>query len=865
MSSLNQLEQEKQRKIQEKNKILKEKYFVEDNLVSVRKDMATYTRKNDFLSFNKFKIEEKELKKTLKVLNNELTKITLDLVDLNKQIEYYELRKINKEFISKENLSEKEIKSLENTSKKLSNNFKSLINKYSAFFKKINLMLGKLDDKVDKSSLNLLKVKLEYKKQDLENYQKQCIEFKLLDNLSITIVEEENYLKNLMSQFDKSENLFKEFNKVLNNYSKFYYDLVIINNRYGFEDLKQLDVELKDKMSHLIKYQMECFDFDCYDRLCEVVYDAKKNLSIIKDNFENSKNIIKKFINIIEYYYTFLSKVNSSMNRISDNYDNDSLKELNIELKNRIKNLKFYKSQTFNFKLLDELNVMVIDAKKDLNHIRVDFRNNMDKSEKLSREFKSLINEYSKLLLFIDSDWTKNDEEYMNNELMLTFEEIEVKKNDLSNFHKKCFKFNAFNELNNVIYTARRDLKNIVYNLYHKKIVEYNDKKLKLKLLINESEKINSKLNSKLTIMIRDTHEFSSLIDKTTLLNNLNELKRVLTIKFNNLNYIKKASEDEIFEQILNIPLISDGDLNNLKNSIDKVNSLNFNDLEININKQQEVYKNLSNLNEDINSKGIESLLKELELCFKRGIFMRQLKKYNLQTNELNIIKEDIKTDIINQVITDENTDFKKLIKTRCKEFRKDNSDFDENEINAVLDSIALYETDKDIIHECKDKVKIEFLKGNVSINQVEFKLKSYVTKKVNESNQLKDLEWIKKSPDVPSIKIHLTKEEINEIYRTTENEIRSEYGIRDNVENRVSFWANKKIRENQSEARNRLNIIKRDFSSLTDLNNKQQIEFVNQIEFYINNHKIKYYDITEEYIISLSDDFINNGKIKLR
>ena len=105
----------------------------------------------------------------------------------------------------------------------------------------------------------------------------------------------------------------------------------------------------------------------------------------------------------------------------------------------------------------------------------------------------------------------------------------------------------------------------------------------------------------------------------------------------------------------------------------------------------------------------------------------------------------------------------------------------------------------------------------------------------------------------------------MNEIYIIVENEIFSEYGIRGKVVNRVNFWTKKKIRKNQSEARNRLNVIKRDFTNLTQLDTKQQAEFVNQIEYYINNNQIKYFDITEDNINKISVNFIKNGQIKLR
>ena len=104
----------------------------------------------------------------------------------------------------------------------------------------------------------------------------------------------------------------------------------------------------------------------------------------------------------------------------------------------------------------------------------------------------------------------------------------------------------------------------------------------------------------------------------------------------------------------------------------------------------------------------------------------------------------------------------------------------------------------------------------------------------------------------------------MDEIYSNVETEILDVYGINGDVESRVSFWVNQKIRDNQSEARGRLNSLKRDFSNLTQLSKNQQSEFIYQIEFYINENRLKPYDITEENIITLSKSFKNYGKLKL-
>ena len=159
----------------------------------------------------------------------------------------------------------------------------------------------------------------------------------------------------------------------------------------------------------------------------------------------------------------------------------------------------------------------------------------------------------------------------------------------------------------------------------------------------------------------------------------------------------------------------------------------------------------------------------------------------------------------------------------------------------------------------------MDLKEGNITVNQIDLKFKNYVNKKVNETNQLHELEIIKSDPNVPSIKVHLTEDEANEIYEIAENEIYGEYGIRGNVEDRVYYLINQKIRENQSEARGMLNIVKREVFNSLQLDKDQKNEFIHQIEYYINCNDIKYYDISVDYIIKLSNEFIDYGKIKLR
>ena len=275
-------------------------------------------------------------------------------------------------------------------------------------------------------------------------------------------------------------------------------------------------------------------------------------------------------------------------------------------------------------------------------------------------------------------------------------------------------------------------------------------------------------------------------------------------------------------------------------------------------------YHNLLALDNKLTSGNVPVLLKMFDKAFAGIWFKRQAKKYKLQDYEIEIIKKSFEDDILNQVIRDEKTDFKKLLKSRCKEFRKNNSRLNEEEIDKLLETFNYSEIDEDIVDECKINVKRDLLDGKISINHVELKLNNYVSRKLEEINQLNELDQIKNDPNTPEIKIYLNSDEMSEIYRITEDEIRSEYGLKDNVETHVEYLIRDKIQDNKSEARGMLSIIQRDLSNLTELNNRQQDEFIRKIEYSIEKYEIRYYDINEEKIIKLSEDFINFGKFRL-
>ena len=437
-----------------------------------------------------------------------------------------------------------------------------------------------------------------------------------------------------------------------------------------------------------------------------------------------------------------------------------------------------------------------------------------------------------------------------------------TKLNDLYDYKEIYAENKRVDDLNEVIDIARDDLVKIKGNFAKTINKKLTGLIIEAKSIIEIKSAFYSELDLKLSDLIDNANNLSAYTDKKELLDNLDETKIGLNQEFQNLQGIGSELSNVVDDSI-DIQLIND-EIDVVIDLIDQLDDLNFKKYENMIIEGEKVYDSLLELSKDIDSDIVEYLLNDLDKLFSKSMFLRQLKRYDLGDEEFKIVKDEIRLDIINQDLS-EGADLKKIVKTRCRDFRKNHAEIEDGEIDSLLENVDVEGIDDEIVDECKNKVMQDLLEGNVTINNIELKFSNYINKKVNESAQLDELDMIKGNPDVPSIKIHLTPEETEEIYVVTEREILSEYGIRGNVENHVYYLINQKIRENQSEARGRLNTIKRDFSSLTQLNKSQQTEFIHQIEFYINTNEIKYYDISEEYIIKLSNDFMNYGEIRLR
>ena len=496
------------------------------------------------------------------------------------------------------------------------------------------------------------------------------------------------------------------------------------------------------------------------------------------------------------------------------------------------------------------------------------------RSDYLSNLIKNKIKKYSNVITKIKSELHRFDGEYKD-DIQHMLQQLNSNYDCLVYYQELCHDYKLLDKISEKINYAEIDLKIIEKNFEEKlskihilelktlnnKLQDYDNLIKKGQSILYSKSIIFSELNSKLNTLINNINTRSNFNGKKVLLDNLERINLEFNEKYENLIRIDEKLTNN-FSYFISIQQ-ANTQISILNSLIEELDQLPTQYFEEKISEQESIYQNLISLT-ITPSENIEGLLKECDKYFNRKMFRHRLKKFNLIDEELVIIKSNLKTDILNQEISGENINLKEIIEIRCKEFRKNNPKSNENEISDLLNSIPFPEVDDDIVNECKNKVNNDLQEGNITTNQVELKLRNYVNKKIDEAKQLKELDKLKNDPNTPNIKIHLSQGEMDEIYSNVETEILDVYGINGDVESRVSFWANQKIRDNQSEARGRLNSLKRDFSNLTQLSKNQQSEFIYQIEFYINENRLKPYDITEENIITLSKSFKNYGKLKL-
>lgn len=866
MSMIKRLKKERDEKVRKKNSLLRLKWDIEEKISQIHKDKSVAQSKNDLSTISRSNLREKKLKNEIYLLKKEIREINNELNYLENLIEQEKVIELNSKFINDKKLSDKEIEELLNVSNDLSDKYHSTIIEYAKFINK--LVLSSKKSKNDSFILYLDKIKamLEHEKGELLDYKNQCIEFEQLDTLKHNLFVANRNLQTYKNDFIRFKIIIKNYNSVVDDYVNFLnsFDnrLPDIDKKFIYSNLKKIRTELQEKISELRDYEFQCLKSNRVDDLNESIDNYQEDLAKIKEDYNKSINLSKKFDNFMEYYMGYFSKFNSKLKEVEEEFWFDDYELLMDEIENKVDSLLYFQNLCVEYGRLDDFSEAITNAKKELVKIKLDFNQNIEKSKVLSNKFYSTIDEYTTFLLKLDSDLKEIEDKFLIDFCNQMIIWVQTKKDDLLDYKEIFAKNKRLNDLNDIIDDATDDLVKIKDTFSKNMNKKLNNMIIEAESIIENKSAIYYQLNLKLSNLIEEVNKLSAYLDKQELLDSLDETRIRLNQDVKNLNFIENQLNN-VVRNSMNIQVIN-AETDKVTDLLNQLSNLNLKNIEKIIVEGEKDYYVLSNLNEDIGSKAVEDSLNELNTLFNRPMFIRQLKRYDLNDKELKTVQNEIRSDIINNVLG-EGEDIKKLIKTRCKEFRKTHAGIEEDEINRLLDDIDVEGIDDELIDECKNKVKQDYLEGNISINNVALKFNNCLNKKINESDQLNELEIIKANPNVPKIKVHLTPEETNEIYIITKNEIISEYGIRGSVENHVYYLINQKIRENQSEARGRLNTIKRDFSNLTQLNKEQQGEFVHQIEFYINSNEIKYYDISEEYIVKLSNDFINYGKIRLR
>ena len=870
MSRLTLLKFKRDKKIDEKNASLRLKWDIQEKLSQIDKEMASAQNRNDILTIRKLKLREKKFLNELYSLNKTIRSINEELDNFENLMEQEKFIEINSAYINDRNLSDSNVEELIGLSNDLSEKYQATIDEYSKFLKKLESYLKGFDDETYKKYLIQIRDKIETQKEWLLEYKEQCIEFDQLESLKHNLFVANRNLQMSKTDFSMSKRITINLNDVFNEFIDFLNDfdskVAKIDKKFRYPDLDKIHDELQSRISDLPVFKKQCFESNRLDDLNDAIGTYEKDLARIKDKSKNSlnksKNLSRKFDDFMEYYMGLLNTFNSKLEEVEEDFWHEDFHLLKNEMETKVDSLMHFLDLCVEHGRLDDFGEAITNTRRDLLKIMSDFNESIGKSKKLSIKFYSTITDYNEFLSKLDKDLKEIDDEFLVDVFSQMIVGTKTKLNDLYDYKEIYSENKRVDDLNEVIDIARDDLVKIKGNFAKTINKKLRDIIIEAESIIQIKSAHYSELDLKLSDLIDNANKLGAYTDKQELMDNLDETKMELNQLFQNLQSIGRELHD-IVEDSLDVQLIND-EIDRVNDLIDRLDDLNFKKIENMIDEGEKAYDALSELSKDIDSDIVEYLLNELNKLFSKPMFMRQLKRYGLDDDELKIVKNEIRLDIINQEI-EEGADIKKIVKTRCREFRKNHAEIEDGEIDMLLENVDVKGIDEEIVDECKNKVMQDLLEGNVTRNNIELKFSNYLNKKVNESAQLDELDRIKSNPDVPSIKIHLTPEETDEIYVVTEKEILSEYGIRGNVENHVYYLISQKIRENQSEARGRLNTIKRDFSTLTQLNKSQQTEFIHQIEFYINTNEIKYYDISEDYIVKLSYDFINYGKIRLR
>ena len=852
------LQKEKDLKVAKKDKLLERKCEIKDEIDQLQEDRLSYKRKGYSLSVSNTDLKIKKLKSQLPELNKQLNDLKDEIKSLSKQCEFEEFKKINADYIANNMLSDEDIKNLIVELNRIPKKLESLNDKYDSFIKNIDSYsnnvtndlwfydLSQLKDKIN----SIIDVLSDYKNQ-YDKY-KQFKDLKQLNDLISVINDSEKDLEDMKTKFEDCKNLASRSESIVDDYKKFLQTINVNLNKshekFCDDELKLIQAKINYYYLFLLKNQKYCFDYKKSGELLDILDNYTEELDKTKDILDSTINLSKKFNSTIIEYNVFLADFDLKINELKNEYyDCDDLENLQKEVNTRMEELSNRFNRYFDFDNIDQLFNELDPEYNYLNKMDDKF----NECSNISKEFDSIINDYSKFISQLESYWSEEDILNLNEHIREFVKKAETESDNLLDYQLKSFIFEDKEELDNMLFESKKNLEKLNED-FNKSKKDLYDKSLQdMKLLLDKKLDVYSNLNSKTTSIRDNTIEFNDMTNENDLLNNLNEIDSKLDQYYNDLSKIK-----DYLDETTMINTIQVKDIDYMDSIRKNLNQITFEDLEKSVSEMEDKYEAVSNQNNKLTNDS-EKLLNEFVKYLKKPILRQQLKKYNLKDDEFSSIKNKIRDDIINQQIEDK-PDFKNLIETSFEEFINTQRDFDENQLDDLIDIGNFKDVDEKILSECKNLIKKDLTTGNIKSNNAKLKFRMYVNNKINEDNQLKDLDKIRNSSNVPKNKIYLSQEEREEIYESVKNQIISENSIKGTVEDRVEFLNNQKIKSNQSKARGKLTIMRRDFNKLLKLDIQQQDKFVSEIELMIDENKIKHEDITEENIIKLSHEFLN-------
>ena len=262
----------------------------------------------------------------------------------------------------------------------------------------------------------------------------------------------------------------------------------------------------------------------------------------------------------------------------------------------------------------------------------------------------------------------------------------------------------------------------------------------------------------------------------------------------------------------------------------------------------------------------IQFLIDGFDIFLKSPFYENILNKFKLPKWDVELIKNRIFDDIILGNIAGDNVDFNEVFSEYFQYFINYEYQLSDDEFEEIFDEIDTSNYSDDLIFDARVRTVYDFNSARISKNNIKSRY-SYNLKKINkEKNQLSRLEVIKENPNVPSAKKFLSQSELDDIYKMTENVIKSEHGLNGIVLDFVRYAMNSQINKNKKEAFVEFDKFndKQHLMEITNLNERQVNDFINQFKFLINKNKIKVKDINENFIKKLGLKFLPSRKIIL-